>query len=84
MQMEQTDSEDMARALASYKKTGSQELRNQLVVHYLPIVRSAAVQLRAMAGSFLEQEDLADQGVLALTGTILTGVSDLKLTRLCG
>ena len=35
MQMEQTDSEDMARALASYKKTGSQELRNQLVVHYL-------------------------------------------------
>lgn len=66
MQMEQTDSEDMARALASYKKTGSQELRNQLVVHYLPIVRSAAVQLRAMAGSFLEQEDLADQGVLAL------------------
>ena len=49
MLMEQTDSEDMARALASYKKTGSQELRNQLVVHYLPIVRSAAVQLRDLA-----------------------------------
>ena len=35
-------------------------------MHYLPIVRSAAVQLRSMAGSILEQEELIDQGVLAL------------------
>lgn len=52
MQMEQTDHEEMTRALEAYRKNGSQELRNKLVLHYLPIVRSAAVQLRTMAGSF--------------------------------
>ena len=66
MQMEQTDHEEMTRDLEAYRKNGSQELRNKLVLHYLPIVRSAAVQLRTMAGSLLEQEDLTDQGVLAL------------------
>ena len=66
MLMEQTDSEDMVRVLEEYRKNGSQELRNRLIMHYLPIVRSAAVQLRSMAGSILEQEELIDQGVLAL------------------
>ena len=66
MQMEQTDHEEMTQALEAYRKNGSQELRNKLVLHYLPIVRSAAVQMRTMAGSLLEQEDLTDQGVLAL------------------
>ena len=66
MQMEQTDHEEMTRDLEAYRKNGSQELRNKLVLHYLPIGRSAAVQLRTMAGSLLEQEDLTDQGVLAL------------------
>ena len=66
MLMEQTDSEDMVRVLEEYRKNGSQELRNRLIMHYLPIVRSAAVQLRSMAGSLLEQEELIDQGVLAL------------------
>ena len=66
MLMEQTDSEDTVRVLEEYRKNGSQELRNRLIMHYLPIVRSAAVQLRSMAGSLLEQEELIDQGVLAL------------------
>ena len=66
MLMEQTESEDMVRVLDDYRKSGGQELRNRLIVHYLPIVRSAAVQLRSMAGSLLEQEELIDQGVLAL------------------
>ena len=38
MLMEQTDSEDMVRVLEEYRKNGSQELRNRLIMHYLPIV----------------------------------------------
>lgn len=66
MQMEQTEHEEITGLLAAYRKNGGQELRNKLIVHYLPIVKSAAAQLRTMAGSLLEQEDLTDQGVLAL------------------
>ena len=36
------------------------------MIRFLPLVRSAAVQLRGMAGSVLQEEDLIDQGVLAL------------------
>lgn len=58
MLMEQTDSEDTVRVLEEYRKNGSQELRNRLIMHYLPIVRSAAVQLRSMAGSFWSRKSL--------------------------
>lgn len=70
MQMEQTSIEDAKEALKVYQKNGGQELRNELIIHYLPIVRSAAVQLRGMAGSILQQEDLVDQGVIALMDCI--------------
>jgi len=66
MQMEQMSREEGKTVLSVYLKNGSQELRNKLIVHFLPIVRSAAAQLRGMAGSFTEEEDLIDQGVLAL------------------
>lgn len=66
MQMEQISVEDTAQALKEYQESRSQELRNRLVIRFLPLVRSAAVQLRGMAGSVLQEEDLIDQGVLAL------------------
>ncbi len=62
MLMEQTDSEDMEGVLEEYRKNGSQELRNRLIMHYLPIVRSAAAQLRSHGRSILEEEELIDQG----------------------
>ena len=40
--------------------------KDSLILQYLPIVRKAAVQLRGMAGSLLQEEDLVDQGVIAL------------------
>lgn len=40
--------------------------KDELILQYLPIVRKAAVQLRTMAGSLLQEEDLVDQGVIAL------------------
>lgn len=70
MQTEEISREEEREAgrteLLAYQKNGSQELRNRLIIRYLPIVKSAAVQLRGMAGSFLETEDLIGQGVLAL------------------
>ena len=66
MQMEQMSREEGKAVLSVYLKNGSQELRNKLIVHFLPIVRSAAAQLRGMSGSSTEEEDLIDQGVLAL------------------
>ena len=46
MQMEQMSREEGKTVLSVYLKNGSQELRNKLIVHFLPIVRSAAAQLR--------------------------------------
>lgn len=66
MQTEQRKGEDAGKLLDVYKKQGGRELRDSLIVQYLPLVRSAAVQLRNMAGTLLEQEDLVSQGVLAL------------------
>ena len=66
MQMEQMSREEGKAVLSVYLKNGSQELRNKLIVHFLPVVRSAAAQLRGMSGSSTEEEDLIDQGVLAL------------------
>lgn len=59
MQMEQI-------SIEAYRQHGGQELRDRLILQYLPIVRKAAVQLRGMAGSLLQEEDLVDQGVIAL------------------
>lgn len=53
-------------SIESYRQNGGQELRDQLILQYLPIVRKAAAQLQGIAGSLLEEEDLVDQGVLAL------------------
>ena len=53
-------------SIESYRQQGGQELRDRLILQHLPIVRKAAMQLRGIAGSLLEEEDLVDQGVLAL------------------
>lgn len=66
MQKELIEGEEKTALLEEFLRTGSQELRNRLVLLYLPIVRSAAVHLRGMAGSLTEEEDLIGQGVLAL------------------
>ena len=60
MQMEQMSREEGKAVLSVYLKNGSQELRNKLIVHFLPIVRSAAAQLRGMSGSSTEEEDLIE------------------------
>ncbi len=52
--------------LEEYLRTDDVDLRNELLMDYLYIVRRAAVQLRGILKSSVEEEDLINQGVLAL------------------
>lgn len=62
---ELTDTRE-ARMLKEYQQTGSPELREKLINEYIHLVRSAAVQMRGMASGYAQEEDLVNQGVLAL------------------
>lgn len=64
--MEQINIEDPRVELKQYQATRDLEIRNRLVLHYLYIVRSAAVQLRGVSKSVAQEEDLLNEGVLAL------------------
>lgn len=52
--------------LKEYQQTGSPELREKLIIKYSNLVRSAAVQMRGMASGYAQEEDLVNQGMLAL------------------
>lgn len=60
------DLSDFEIALETYQRTKDHELRNDLTVSCLYIVKSAAAQLRGIASSYAQEEDLVNQGVLAL------------------
>lgn len=64
--MERIKIEDPAGQLQQYQQTKDLEIRNCLVLHYLYIVRSAAVHLRGVSSGVTQEEDLLNQGVLAL------------------
>jgi DNA-directed RNA polymerase specialized sigma subunit len=50
--------EDVRDVWLEYKKTGAQDLRNQLIENYLPVVRFIAERLLATLPSFVELDDL--------------------------
>lgn len=60
------ENRDFVSLLEQYQKTGAQDLRNDLTMSCLYIVRSAAAQLRGIATGSAQEEDLINQGVLAL------------------
>ena len=57
---------DPEQELRRYLVTKDAKLRNRLTLHYLYIARSLAYQLRGIAPGFAQEEDLINQGVLAL------------------
>lgn len=61
-----TEQSDFMQALLQYQKTKDHEIRNELTMSTLYIVRSAAAQMRAVASGYAQEEDLINQGVLAL------------------
>jgi len=53
-----------------YKRTGDQESRDRLVVHYSPLVKYVAGRVRAGLPASVEQDDLISEGVMGLMGAI--------------
>jgi RNA polymerase sigma factor for flagellar operon FliA len=53
-----------------YHRTRDEELRNELVIAYLPLVRYVAGRLRQQLPAFVDVEDLASYGVFGLVDAI--------------
>lgn len=61
---------DVARLWKAYKKTADQAVRNQLIEHYLPLVRNHAERLKAKLPGVVQVDDLTTSGVLGLMDAI--------------
>ncbi|KAA6139754.1 FliA/WhiG family RNA polymerase sigma factor [Clostridium sp. HMb25] len=64
--MAMESSQDFIKSLEKYQATKDLELRNELTMSCIYIVRSAASQMRGIASGYAQEEDLINQGVLAL------------------
>lgn len=62
--------EEFAELHKKYKETGDVKLRNQLVMNYSYIARSAAMQLRGLAAGYAQTEDMVNQGMMTLIDCI--------------
>jgi len=56
--------------LLTYKRTGCEELKWPLVLRYVGLVRSIALQVRGVYSSFAQVDDIINEGVLALVGAV--------------
>ena len=56
--------------LLLYKSTGCQELKWPLVLRYVGLVKSIALQVRGVYSSFAQVDDIINEGVLALVGAV--------------
>jgi RNA polymerase sigma factor for flagellar operon FliA len=60
----------VAKLWKTYKKTADQGVRNQLIEHYLPLVRNHAERLKAKLPGVVQVDDLTTSGVLGLMDAI--------------
>ncbi len=58
--------EDPEGVMRRFKATGDAELRNQLVMHYLPHVNAAIYSMRSILLSNVPFDDLFNEGIIAL------------------
>ena len=58
--------ENPEKVMSEYKATGSMDLRNKLVMHYLNLVNLAIYSMRSVLLSNVPFEDFFNQGVIAL------------------
>lgn len=56
--------------LAEYKKTGALEIKQELAVRYLYIVKSIAIQMRDVYLSFSQVDDIIHEGVIIVMNAI--------------
>ena len=60
------DSRTNEELLALYQTTGSAEIKKELTLRYLYIVKSIAVQMRDVYLGFTQVEDIINEGVIVL------------------
>jgi RNA polymerase sigma factor FliA len=53
-----------------FKETGDEELRNDLVVHYSPLVKFVVGRFRAQLPEHVDQHDLTSEGVIGLISAV--------------
>lgn len=61
---------EAAQLMAKYRETGSQEIRNQLVMHYSYIAKAVASQMRGYTANYAQLEDIVNQGIITLIDCI--------------
>ena len=64
------DENGRARLWSDYSRTGSQELRDQLIIEYSPLVKVVAGRLSMYLGYNVEYEDLVGFGIFGLIDAI--------------
>lgn len=63
---------DVVQSIQEYRATGNVNLRNDIVLRYLDVVRLIAVSLRNIYLKYASAEDVINEGVIALMGAIET------------
>jgi len=53
-----------------YKRTGDQDLKWPLVMRYVGLVRTIALQVRGVYSSFAQVDDIVNEGLLTLAGAV--------------
>ena len=54
----------------TYKRTGSEELKWPLVMRYMGLVKTIALQVRGVYSSFAQVDDIVSEGLLTLLSAI--------------
>ncbi len=63
---------DVVRYIEEYRETGNINLRNDIILRYLELVRLIAVSLRNVYSKYASVDDIINEGVIALIGAIDT------------
>ncbi len=67
---ERLSEEKAAELLAQYHQTKDVRLRNELVMNYSYIAKTAAMQLRGLASGYAQTEDMVNNGIITLIDCI--------------
>lgn len=63
---------DVVKYIEEYRATGNINLRNDIILRYLELVRLIAVSLRNIYSKYASTDDIINEGVIALIGAIDT------------
>ena len=66
-EIEEMDTQELLRL---YKETGDESLKWPLVLRYEGLIKSAALQIRGVYSSFAQIDDIINEGILTLLGSI--------------